>query len=119
MVYNLLAVGVAADLVGCGNDAIQAAIESFDPKNGRLQRYSVEGRSILLNLAKNPTGFNQNLKIVRRTLLLRRSLSSSTTKADGRDISWLWDIDFRGTFAPGGAASCSPGVSAATTCRCA
>ena len=95
MVYNLLAVGVAADLVGCGNDAIQAAIESFDPKNGRLQRYSVEGRSILLNLAKNPTGFNQNLKIIEKDASPKAvSFFINDKEADGRDISWLWDIDF-------------------------
>ena len=95
MVYNLLAVGVAADLVGCGNDAIQAAIESFDPKNGRLQRYSVEGRSILLNLAKNPTGFNQNLKIIEKDASPKAvAFFINDKEADGCDISWLWDIDF-------------------------
>ena len=95
MVYNLLAVGVAADLVGCGNDAIQAAIESFDPKNGRLQRYSVERRSILLNLAKNPTGFNQNLKIIEKDASPKAvAFFINDKEADGRDISWLWDIDF-------------------------
>ena len=95
MVYNLLAVGVAADLVGCGNDAIQAAIESFDPKNGRLQRYSVEGRSVLLNLAKNPTGFNQNLKIIEKDASPKAvAFFINDKEADGRDISWLWDIDF-------------------------
>ena len=95
MVYNLLAVGVAADLVGCGNDAIRAAIESFDPKNGRLQRYSVEGRSILLNLAKNPTGFNQNLKIIEKDASPKAvAFFINDKEADGRDISWLWDIDF-------------------------
>ena len=95
MVYNLLAVGVAADLMGCGNDAIQAAIESFDPKNGRLQRYSVEGRSILLNLAKNPTGFNQNLKIIEKDASPKAvAFFINDKEADGRDISWLWDIDF-------------------------
>ena len=95
MVYNLLAVGVAADLVGCGNDAIQAAIESFDPKNGRLQHYSVEGRSVLLNLAKNPTGFNQNLKIIEKDASPKAvAFFINDKEADGHDISWLWDIDF-------------------------
>ena len=95
MVYNLLAVGVAADLVGCGNDAIQSAIESFDPKNGRLQRYSIRGRSILLNLAKNPTGFNQNLKIIEKDASPKAvGLFINDKEADGHDISWLWDIDF-------------------------
>ena len=87
--------GVAADLVGCGNDAIQAAIASFDPKNGRLQRYSIRGRSILLNLAKNPTGFNQNLKIIEKDASPKAvAFFINDKEADGHDVSWLWDIDF-------------------------
>ena len=54
----------AADLVSVPAEALQRAIDAFDPRNGRLQRYRLGGRDVLLNLAKNPTGFNQNLKIV-------------------------------------------------------
>ena len=115
MVYNLLAVGVAADLVGCGNDAIQAAIESFDPKNGRLQRYSVEGRSILLNLAKNPTGFNQNLKIIEKDASPKAvAFFINDKEADGRDISWLWDIDFEELSRQEGLRRVRGGIAAAT-----
>ncbi len=95
MVYNLLAVGVAADLTACGQDALQRAIDEFDPKNGRLQEYSLGGRRVLLNLAKNPTGFNQNLKIIERDTAPKAvAFFINDKEADGRDISWLWDIDF-------------------------
>ena len=95
MVYNLLAVGVAADLMGCENDALQAAIDAFDPKNGRLQHYGIQGRNILLNLAKNPTGFNQNLKIIEKDTSPKAvAFFINDKEADGHDISWLWDIDF-------------------------
>lgn len=64
MVYNLAAVTTASDLLGCPQTALQRAIDAFDPQNGRLQTYHLHGRRVLLNLAKNPTGFNQNLKII-------------------------------------------------------
>ncbi len=95
MVYNLLAVGVAADLLACPQDALHRAIDEFDPKNGRLQEYSLAGRRVLLNLAKNPTGFNQNLKIIERDTAPKAvAFFINDKEADGHDISWLWDIDF-------------------------
>lgn len=95
MVYNLLAVGVAAQLVGCAPQALQQAIDSFDPQNGRLQEMQILGHSTLLNLAKNPTGFNQNLKIIAQESQPKTvAFFINDREADGRDISWLWDIDF-------------------------
>ena len=66
MVYNLLAVFAAAACAGASSQAVTEAIGSFDPKNGRLQSYGIGGTSVLLNLAKNPTGFNQNISLVLR-----------------------------------------------------
>ena len=95
MVYNLEAVGVAASLLGCGNEPLQQAITAFDPQNGRLQAYNLAGRHILLNLAKNPTGFNQNLKIVAQDQKPKVvAFFINDKEADGHDVSWLWDIDF-------------------------
>ncbi len=95
MVYNLAAVGVAASLLGCGNEPLQQAIDAFDPQNGRLQAYDLSGRHVLLNLAKNPTGFNQNLKIVAQDRSPKVvAFFINDKEADGHDVSWLWDIDF-------------------------
>ena len=95
MVYNLAAVSVAASLLGCMNDALQDAITAFDPQNGRLQTYDLSGRRVLLNLAKNPTGFNQNLKIVAQDQAPKVvAFFINDKEADGHDVSWLWDIDF-------------------------
>ena len=95
MVYNLAAVAAAASLLGCSQQALQQAIDAFDPRNGRLQSYDVAGRPVLLNLAKNPTGFNQNLKIVLQDAGPKAvAFFVNDKEADGRDMSWLWDIDF-------------------------
>ena len=96
MVYNLMAVCAAADLCDVSSEAVNSAIQTFAPDNGRLQRYEVDGCRILLNLAKNPTGLNQNLRIV-----LQEPGSAAVAffindkEADGHDVSWLWDVDFQ------------------------
>ncbi len=96
MVYNLMAVGVAASLMGCTQEVIQGAIDNFNPQNGRLQSYDINGRSVLLNLAKNPTGFNQNIRIVLQDPHPKAvAFFINDKEADGRDISWIWDVDFQ------------------------
>ena len=95
MVYNLLAAGAAAALAGVDGESFQRALDGYHPENGRLQHFEVEGREVVLNLAKNPTGFNQNISLL---------LADDRPKAaffvinddfnDGKDISWIWDVDF-------------------------
>ena len=93
--YNLLAAWSVARLMGVDAPTFQQAVDEFDPKNGRLQSYEVAGRPVLLNLAKNPTGFNQNLKIIERDPSPQAvALFLNDREADGRDVSWIWDIDF-------------------------
>lgn len=95
MVYNLLAAYVASSLTGTTFDQFQTALDGYHPENGRLQHFRVNGREVVLNLAKNPTGFNQNISLM---------LADDRKKAaffvindnynDGKDISWIWDVDF-------------------------
>lgn len=95
MVYNTLAVWTAAHLAGVSNEVIQKGISAFDPQNGRLQHLTIEGRPLLLNLAKNPTGFNQNLKIITADEGKKVvAFFINDNEADGHDISWIWDCDF-------------------------
>ena len=95
MVYNLTAAATAATLLGCPPCAIQQAICSFMPQNGRLERLRIGRHDVLLNLAKNPTGMNQNLRIAlndKRPFALAVFINDK--EADGHDVSWLWDVDF-------------------------
>lgn len=95
MVYNLLAAAAATSLAGVALDTLQRTLDAYDPENGRLQHFVVDGREVVLNLAKNPTGLNQNISLL---------MSDERPKAvfviinddynDGKDISWIWDVDF-------------------------
>lgn len=93
--YNLLASYALCQEAGIPTEALQKAVDAFNPRNGRLQRYTIDGRPVLLNLAKNPTGFNQNLKIVEADTTPKVvAFFINDQVADGHDISWIWDIDF-------------------------
>jgi UDP-N-acetylmuramyl tripeptide synthase len=94
-VYNILAAMTAALTVGVEPDIIVPAVEDFTAAFGRVERVSASEREILMILAKNPAGFNE----VIRTLTFepgRKSvvLALNDNIADGRDVSWIWDVDF-------------------------
>lgn len=93
--YNLVASYALCREAGIPTADFQRAQDAFNPRNGRLQRYRLGGRDVLLNLAKNPTGFNQNLKIVEADQGPKMvAFFINDQVADGHDISWIWDIDF-------------------------
>ncbi|MBB3171856.1 MurT ligase domain-containing protein [Parvibacter caecicola] len=95
LVYNYLAIFALLSQAGVKTGRLQQAISQFNPGNGRLQSYQLQGRPVLLNLAKNPTGFNQNLKIITQDAGPKAvAFFINDQIVDGRDISWIWDIDF-------------------------
>ena len=96
LLYNVLATYTVADACGIPLSSVDTAVHSFTPQNGRLQRYEIDGRRVLLNLAKNPTGFNQNLRIVENAPGPKAvAFFINDKEADGHDVSWLWDVDFQ------------------------
>ena len=76
------AVALLAHL-GVGDGVFQRAQDAFNPRNGRLQRYRLGGRDVLLNLAKNPTGVNQNLTEAEAAASWEGALGSAPSACDG------------------------------------
>lgn len=94
-VYNALAAVAAALALEIAWEPIASGIGQFKPAFGRGERVQIEGRTIRMLLAKNPTGLNEVL----RTLFVDDSQRHllfilNDNIADGRDISWIWDVDF-------------------------
>ena len=55
------------------------------------------GRSLTLALVKNPVGFNETLRMLTMAtdgLTVPTLIAINDLAADGRDVSWLWDVDF-------------------------
>jgi UDP-N-acetylmuramyl tripeptide synthase len=94
-VYNALAAASLARELGAGPEQIQAGLQGFSAAFGRFERIGIGDRTLLVLLIKNPAGANE----VVRTLvaggtpkLLLVALNDEI--ADGRDVSWIWDVDF-------------------------
>ncbi|HLJ61267.1 MAG TPA: MurT ligase domain-containing protein [bacterium] len=93
-VYNVLAAVAAAGRLGASLGAAASAVGSVAPAFGRAERVSVDGREVRLLLVKNPAGFNEVLRVVLAAgppAVLLIAINDRT--ADGRDVSWLWDVD--------------------------
>ena len=94
-VYNILAAYAAADHAGFTLSHFNQMLKEFHPENGRMESFRIRDTAIVLNLAKNPAGFNQNISAVMTdTRPKDLVIVINDNEQDGTDISWLWDVDF-------------------------
>jgi lipid II isoglutaminyl synthase (glutamine-hydrolysing) len=94
-VYNALAAASLSRALGASLEEIVAGLEGFAAAFGRFERIAIDGRALLMLLIKNPAGANE----VVRTLIAAGPprvllVALNDEIADGRDVSWIWDVDF-------------------------
>ena len=96
----LEALGDRADLEG-----LLATLARVQAAFGRGEVLSLDGRDVQLSLVKNPAGFRMGLLTAEQAV---RSggpesvmIAINDEYADGRDMSWLWDVEFAGLRAEG------------------
>lgn len=93
-IYNLAAVYGVMDILGEGTDDFDALLASYKPQIGRMQEFAFN-KPVILSLSKNPAGFNQAIATVNSDKRKKDVIIAINDKAnDGRDVSWLWDVDF-------------------------
>ncbi|MEZ3421483.1 MAG: Mur ligase family protein [Eubacterium sp.] len=94
-VYNILAAYSAVRADGLQAEHFNDMLKRFNPENGRMEEFTINGTKTVLNLAKNPAGFNQNISAVMQDKTLKDVVILINDNAqDGTDVSWLWDVDF-------------------------
>jgi UDP-N-acetylmuramyl tripeptide synthase len=94
-VYNALAAASLALSLGATLDEIVSGLESFTAAFGRFERISVGERGLLMLLIKNPAGANEAVRtIVDGGAPAVAVIALNDAIADGRDVSWIWDVDF-------------------------
>ena len=93
--YNVLAAYATACSLGLDGRYIAERLKTFRAAFGRQERIEFRGRRLVLVLSKNPAGFNET---VRTAVELARGenflIGLNDRKADGTDVSWVWDVDF-------------------------
>lgn len=90
--HNTLAAVLTATTLGVNQNIIDASLKNFNPAFGRQEKIKIDGKNIQIFLSKNPTGFNESLRTVSHGKSLLLALNDRIP--DGRDVSWIWDIDF-------------------------
>jgi lipid II isoglutaminyl synthase (glutamine-hydrolysing) len=94
-VYNALAAASLARSLGSSLDDVVAGLERFDAAFGRFERIEIGDRKLLMLLIKNPAGANEAIRtIVDGGAPAVAVIALNDGIADGRDVSWIWDVDF-------------------------
>ena len=91
---NAAAVIAAARGDGLPVEEIVARLADVPPAFGRGEALQVRGRTVVLQLAKNPGGFRMALLSQEEPPPDVSVVAINDEYADGRDVSWLWDVDF-------------------------
>ena len=93
-VYNAVGAAALAQALGSSLDEIRDGLERFGAAFGRFERIAAGDKSILVLLIKNPAGANEVIRTLEDSgappLLL---IALNDAIADGKDVSWIWDVD--------------------------
>jgi lipid II isoglutaminyl synthase (glutamine-hydrolysing) len=94
-VYNALAAAGLARELGASREDVRDGLERFTAAFGRFERLRMGDRTVVMLLIKNPAGANEAV----RTLVAGGAprlavIALNDGIADGRDVSWIWDVDF-------------------------
>lgn len=95
--FNALAACSATLSLGVAPQTAAASLAGYVPATGRMETFRYGNRTVLLTLVKNPTGFNRALSVLLENPEQGKQevlIAINDNDADGRDISWLWDVDF-------------------------
>ncbi len=94
-IYNILASFAAYDSLGCPAENAKAVFDSYKPQIGRMEPFKINGKTVILNLSKNPAGFNQAISALCSDTHKKDVMIVLNDNAqDGRDVSWIWDVDY-------------------------
>ena len=102
-VYNALAATALCLALDAPLEEICRGLEGFRAAFGRFERITAGDRRILMLLVKNPAGANEAVRTLEEggvpaTLVV----ALNDEIADGRDVSWIWDVDFEPLLAETG-----------------
>lgn len=95
LALSLQVLGESADVASLVDE-----LSRVTPAFGRGETVTVEGKPLQLLLVKNPAGFRLSLASASAEDYATM-VAINDAYADGRDVSWLWDVDFDSLYAGG------------------
>lgn len=94
-IYNALCAYSAAKVLGIENSSIYQVLKNTSSSFGRQESLNIDNKEVKIILVKNPAGFDQAINTInldKRTINTAFILNDNY--ADGRDVSWIWDVNF-------------------------
>lgn len=94
-IYNGLCAFSVAKALNIDNSVIFNSLKSQKSSFGRQEHIDIEGKEVKMILVKNPAGYDQAINTIsldKRNIDIALLLNDNY--ADGRDVSWIWDVKF-------------------------
>ncbi|OGH38287.1 MAG: hypothetical protein A3B44_01400 [Candidatus Levybacteria bacterium RIFCSPLOWO2_01_FULL_38_21] len=92
--YNTNAAVLVSKSLGINQYFITRVLKKFKPAFGRQEKIYINGKTLQIFLSKNPVSFNQSLMTVKGLKGKNILIALNNKIPDGRDVSWIWDVDF-------------------------
>jgi UDP-N-acetylmuramyl tripeptide synthase len=95
--YNVVAAIAAGRTLGVPGAVAKTSLSHYRGAFGRAERVVYRGRSLMIMLVKNPVGCNEVLRTISgvdRAFASPMLLCLNDQASDGRDVSWIWDVDY-------------------------
>jgi UDP-N-acetylmuramyl tripeptide synthase len=91
--YNAAAAVAAAVGLGVDREAAVALLADASGPFGRFETLELDGRQVVLSLVKNPASLDEVTRVGAGAIADAVLFAVNDTFADGRDVSWYWDVN--------------------------
>jgi len=94
-IYNALCAFAIGKEIGIDKSVIFSSLKSQKSSFGRQEIIDIEGKQVKIILVKNPAGYDEAINTVSLdTGKINLAVLLNDHYADGRDVSWIWDVKF-------------------------
>jgi len=94
-IYNALCAYSVTKELGIEDNIIKRSLKTVASSFGRQETLNIDGIEVKIILVKNPAGYDEAVNTInldKRKINL--SLLLNDNYADGKDVSWIWDVNF-------------------------
>ncbi|MGV8983578.1 MurT ligase domain-containing protein [Clostridium sp.] len=94
-IYNALCAYSVAKALDISDNTIETSLKTVASSFGRQETLNIDGKEVKIILVKNPAGYDEAVNTInldKRKINL--SLLLNDNYADGKDVSWIWDVNF-------------------------
>lgn len=94
-IYNALCAYSVARVCGVDTETIIKSLKDIQSSFGRQEILDIEGKDVKIILVKNPAGYDQAINTISLDKkVFNLAVLLNDNYADGRDVSWIWDVKF-------------------------